>query len=339
MIEPEHQHRDETATHEMRLRGFLATHCRTLGIVAAALFVSGIYAYYALIIPPDTFVPETLLTIEEGSSLSLIASKLEQAGVVRSATTFQTLAAVSGNANRLQAGDYYFERPLTVFEVLDRVHRGDTGLTPIVITIPEGATSYEIARTFQESLARFDAATFLTLAREREGYLFPDTYRFFPNATAGQVLDAMEENFYNRIASVAEKINEFGRPLEEVVTMASLLEKEARRHETRQKVAGVLWNRVDIGMPLQVDAVFGYIHSTSTYHPLFSDLEVDSPYNTYKNVGLPPGPIANPGLSSIEAAVTPTSSDYLFYLTGRDGNMYYGRSYDDHLRNRRLYLD
>lgn len=322
-----------------RIRRFARTHTRELGIGAAALIAFFIFGYYAVIVPPDQFNPKTAFTIKEGASLSAIANELDEANIIRSSMSFRLIAAASGNANRLQAGEYYFERPLSVFEVLDRVSSGNTGLVPVNITVPEGATSYEIARTFERTLSQFDAAAFLALAHEREGYLFPDTYRFLPNATAQQVLDAMEANFYNRIESLTDQIREFGRPLEDVVTMASLLEKEARRHETRRTVAGVLWNRVDIGMPLQVDAVFGYIHATSTYHPLLEDLEVESPYNTYKNAGLPPGPIANPGLSSIEAAVTPTNSEYLFYLTGRDGNMYYGRTFDEHLRNRRRYLD
>ena len=118
--------------------------------------------------------------------------------------------------------------------------------------------------------------------------------------------------------------------------MASILEKEARKLETRKVIAGILWKRIEIGMPLQVDAVFGYIHATSTYSPTFEDLEVDSPYNTYTNRGLPPGPIGNPGLESIRAALEPTKTPYLYYLTGKDGFMYYAKTFDQHVANRRF---
>ncbi|MBP9816793.1 MAG: endolytic transglycosylase MltG, partial [Candidatus Pacebacteria bacterium] len=104
-------------------------------------------------------------------------------------------------------------------------------------------------------------------------------------------------------------------------------------------VSGILWNRIELGMPLQVDAVFGYIQDTQTYSPSFDDLEIESPYNTYRNKGLPPGPIANPGVNSILAAVTPTKTEYLYYLTGRDGKMYYAETFEAHKANRARYLD
>ena len=121
--------------------------------------------------------------------------------------------------------------------------------------------------------------------------------------------------------------------------MASLVEKEARTDANRRIVAGVLWNRLALGMPLQVDAVFGYIFDRDTYSPSFEDLKVDSPYNTYTHKGLPPGPISNPGLESIYAALYPTKTNYLYYLTGRDTLMHYAKTYAEHQANRRKYLD
>jgi UPF0755 protein len=123
-----------------------------------------------------------------------------------------------------------------------------------------------------------------------------------------------------------------------LVIMASLLEREAKTLADKRMVAGILWNRIKIGMPLQVDAVFGYIHDRATYSPSFDDLHVDSPYNTYLNKGLPPGPIDNPGLDSIIAAATPTKTSDLYYLTGSDGQMHYAKTFEQHKQNRALYL-
>jgi len=120
--------------------------------------------------------------------------------------------------------------------------------------------------------------------------------------------------------------------------MASILEKEARRSETRKAISGVLWNRIEIGMPLQVDAVFPYINGKNTFQLTYDDLEIDSPYNTYKYPGLPIGPIANPGLSSIQAAITPTESENLFYLSDYDGNTYFSQTFDQHKRYKAQYL-
>ena len=125
---------------------------------------------------------------------------------------------------------------------------------------------------------------------------------------------------------------------ERVVTMASILEKETKVGEDRAVVSGILWKRVSIGMALQVDAVFGYIHNTDTYHPSLDDLEVDSPYNTYRNPDLPPGPIGNPGIDALRAALSPVSSKYLYYLSGKDGTVHYAETFEGHKKNRELYL-
>jgi len=186
---------------------------------------------------------------------------------------------------------------------------------------------------------KFDPIAFLLLTEDKEGYLFPDTYQFPPNVTTPQVIDTLERTFYDRISGLENDIATFGHPIHEVVTMASLLEKEAWNEEDREYIAGVLWHRIDIGMPLQVDAVFGYIERTDTFNPTFSDLEIDSPYNTYKYKGLPPGPIGNPSLSALEAAVHPKTTDALFYLHGKDGMLRLAKTYEEHLVNRRRYLD
>lgn len=303
------------------------------------LAVLAFHAYTSWYRAPSAFPVGSVITIPEGVTLSQTAKWLERQQIVRSGHVLQGVVLLLEGERSIQAGDYYFSEELSVVEVAERLISGNYGLTPIRVTVPEGATTYEIADILTNSLGRFDAVTFLAKAREKEGYLFPDTYLFLPNVTTDHILEEMEDNFVTRVGEIEGDFASSTLSLQEVLTMASLLEKEARTTESRKMIAGILYNRLAIDMPLQVDAVFGYINGTNTYSPKFSDLEIDSPYNTYLYKGLPPGPIANPGIDSILAVLHPTPSDYIFYLTGRDGNMYYSETFEQHLRYKRAHLD
>lgn len=195
-----------------------------------------------------------------------------------------------------------------------------------------------MAEQIESALPDISAQEFSSVARQYEGYLFPDTYLFELTSTGPAIVKTMRENFDKKIAPLAASIAGSSHSLSDIVTMASLVEKEARTPEDRRIIAGILWKRLELGMPLQVDAVFGYIQNRDTYSPSFADLKIESPYNTYLHPGLPPGPIANPGFDSLEAVLHQTSSDYLYYLTGKDGNMYYAVTYATHLANQRKYL-
>lgn len=326
-----------------RLRGF----CRTSLLSAlrmyfplmlvSALILGSIAVYLFLYRSPSRFPVGSVVTIAEGASVRASAAQLKAMGVIRSPLLLRALVRFEGKAPII-AGDYFFSRPLSVREVVLKITKGDYGLVPVRVTIPEGATVFEIAELFEKKFGRFDKRVFLGLARDKEGYLFPDTYYFLPNVKAPEVVRTMQENFYKKIAGLSEELSMFKKPLGDIVTMASLLEKEAYTMETRQRIAGVLWNRVRIDMPLQVDAAFLYINGKNTYELTRADLATTSPYNTYKNRGLPPGPIANPGLESLRAALSPISSRYLFYLSDRYGNMYYAQTFEEHKDNKRLYV-
>lgn len=328
----------------MLLRGpklfgsFVSAHARAVGVVAALGLCLFVWLYYGVYQPPAFFPVRTILTIEEGSSLRDVADLLSRTELVHNKYVFMAYVTAQGGAERIQAGDYYFDRKLTMTEVAYAVTHGEFGLEPISITIPEGATTYQMAELFREELVRFDPAQFTTLATEKEGYLYPDTYEFRPNATTLDVLERLERTFYERLSTLEPQIATFGKPIHEIVTMASLLEKEAYDFDHKRTIAGVLWKRLEIGMPLQVDAVFGFIERRETFSPLYSDLEVESPYNTYKYPGLPPGPIGNPSLDSLRAAVEPVETDALFYLHGNDGRLHASRTYEEHLRNKSTYL-
>lgn len=304
---------------------------------ALIVLLIGFWAVFAN--APRDFPRGEVINIPAGVSAETIGRILAEEDVVDSAPLFELVARTFFDSKDLQAGDYIFEKKLSTFSIAKRLIDGTYGLTPVQVTFFEGMTVREMAERLHETLPHISAARFRAHAADLEGYLFPDTYSILPNATAADVVDMMRTEFENQIAPLEDDIAATGRSLHDIVTMASLIERESRTPETRRMVSGILWNRIEIGMALQVDAVFGYIYDTETFSPRFSDLEVDSPYNTYQNVGLPPGPIANPGFDSILAAINPTENEYLFYLTGRDGNFYYARTFDQHLSNRRLYLD
>jgi UPF0755 protein len=216
---------------------------------------------------------------------------------------------------------------------------GNFGLAYVRVTVPEGATAQDISALLTDELfPEIDEVVFVEKAKPYEGYLFPDTYLFLPTVSEDEVLFALRQNFNKKILTLEGELEAFGKPLSEVVTMASLLEKEARSMTVRQTIAGILWKRLEKNMLLQVDAVFGYIKGRPTYSPSFEDLEIDSPYNTYRNKGLPPGPIGNPGLDALLAAMTPEQTTYYFYLSDRQGNMHYSTTFEEHRANREKYL-
>lgn len=312
-------------------------------LLIVALTMSGLaFAYEAVQASyraPDPLPESILITIPDGSTLSDAAFILEDNNIIASAQLMEWIVLFQRGEQRIKAGDYYFEESISAGEAARRLLEGEFGLKPIRVTIPEGATTYQMADIFTKHLERFDTITFLERTKHMEGYLFPDTYFFMPNVTIEQVVDTMEQTLYERLETLEPLLASSTLTLHEVLTKASLLEREARWLEEKRIIAGILNNRLEIDMPLQVDAVFGYIFGRETFHPRYSHLEVDSPYNTYRNQGLPPGPIASPGIESIEAALTPIDSSYLFYLTGRDGNMYYSETYDRHLYYKATYLN
>lgn len=297
-------------------------------------------SYVFLIAPPSSFPTGNLIAVPEGSSAKEAGQLLEEQGVVRNGTAFSIAVTILGADRGVRAGDYLFKEPKDLFSVARAITTGAFGLEPIRIRIPEGATTKEMAKIYASQLQRFDAGRFEELAQPEEGFFFPDTYFFLPNATEDIVIKAMRQNFDTNIAQLAGEIDTFGKPLREVVIMASILEKEAFNHEDRRKIAGVLWRRIDIDMALQVDAAFLYSIGRATFTLTKDDLaNEDDPYNTYVHKGLPPGAIGSPSLSSLEAAVTPIDGGFLFYLADRNHVTYYSKTYAEHLRLKALYID
>lgn len=309
--------------------------------IAIGFFVLGALSiiHVLLLSAPEKFPVQSTVSIESGITLGEVATQFREGGIVRSELLLKVSVVLLGGDRNVMAGDYYMGVKESVFKIARRMTLGAFELDPVSISIPEGATIRDMAIIFGRRLPEFDSDRFISIAEDEEGYLFPDTYFFFPNTTDIQVIDVMRETFTQNIASIQEEIDAFGEPVEDVIVMASILEKEARRFETKKRISGVLWRRISISMPLQVDAVFPYIIGKNTFELTLEDLKNESPYNTYVHKGLPPAPIANPGLASILAAVTPIESNYLFYLADKNGITHYSATFEEHKRKKRLYLN
>jgi UPF0755 protein len=301
------------------------------GTIACAL-------YLFVIRPPDNFPTGELVTVPAGESVPAIAATLQANGVIRSPLAFRVISKLLGEDRQLHAGDYLFKEPKDVFSITKAIAIGAYGLEPFRIRVPEGATIKEMASIFSAILPRFDRAQFLAHAQKMEGYLFPDTYFFLPNVTADTVIQTMRQNFDTHEAVIDAELKTSGKPLADIVIMASILEREARNYQDRQMIAGVLWRRMRLGMPLQTDATFLYTIGKGSAQLTIADLASDSPYNTYTHKGLPPTPIGSPSLSSLEAAATPIDKGYLFYLADSNGVTHFSKTYAGQQQNERIYL-
>lgn len=287
---------------------------------------------------PAQFPVNDMVNIPEGVSVETAGQILENRKIVRSKSTFTILTTIFGDGH-IQAGGYLFDRRENVYEVAMRLTMGKHNLQSVKITFPEGTTVAEMAELCTKYLKECSKDEFIKISLPIEGYLFPDTYFFWENADAEIVISMMSATHKQKIATLDKEIRLFGKPVEQVVIMASILEKEARKYEDMQKVSSVLWKRIELGMPLQVDATLDYALNKNTYELTLKDLATTSPFNTYKYKGLPPAPIANPGIDSLRAAISPTPTKYLYYLTDRSGNFYYAENHDKHLVNKRRYIN
>ncbi len=205
------------------------------------------------------------------------------------------------------------------------------------VTVPEGFNVRQIARRLEEA-GLFPAEDFIKLAQQEEGFLFPDTYEFYGHALPRDVILKMKENFDRKLSPYLPEAEREGRTLREIIIMASLLEEEVHGEADRKTVAGILWKRLDEKAALRVDATLTYLTGKTSAELTDRDLKLDSPYNTYLYPGLPAGPISNPGLETIKAALYPAASPYWYYLSDQGGQIRYARDFEEHKQNRLKYL-
>lgn len=306
-----------------------------VGFVGTVALLSSVVVF-VISRPPEQFPVNTYIEIEAGN-FDEVGAFLESKYIIRSAFWFKVVARLTGNAS-LKAGLYSFEKPLYTYSVLQRVSDGFTNVEYVRITIPEGLSVEQIAEVAHKALPGFSTKKFIIAAKQKEGYLFPETYLVLPNITEDELIRMMSDTYKRKTRSLQSEIAAFGKPERDIVIMASILEEEGNTTESRQMISDILWRRIKIGMPLQVDATFLYINGKKTFDLTKEDLRSTSPYNTYMYKGLPPGPISNPGLDSLQASLRPTKSEYWYYLSDKNGGMHYAETYNEHLENKARYL-
>jgi UPF0755 protein len=296
---------------------------------------------------------EKVFIVSSGQGIRAISDNLEKEGLIKNSLVFKIQAVLSGKYKQLQAGTYLINSCEKATDIISRMSWGD--VVQLKVTIIEGWNLNQIAEHLEEKEI-VSKQEFLTAAKEDfkqefpflsdkpdgstlEGYLFPDTYSFPLDVTPQEVVKAFLVNFDAKVSDeLKEAIQEQNKSLFEIIVKASLIEKEVRTYQDKELVSGIIDKRIKINMPLQIDATIAYITGKRTTRISISETQIDSPYNTYKYRGLPIGPIANPGLESIKAAVFPKESDYLFYLSKPDGETVFSRNLEEHNIAKNKYL-
>lgn len=276
--------------------------------------------------------------IIKGSSASSIGNKLQSAGLIKSSLAFRIYLQFTGQAKKIQTGEFRLSPSFNLFQVVDQLSRGPI---EIWVTVPEGLRREEIAGRFASNLDRDQAFVneFLDSSKGKEGYLFPDTYLFPKDASASAVVAKMARTFDAKTADLIQTGSSLSS--KDLVTLASLIERETKGDAERPVVAGIILNRLNAGWPLQIDASVQYVAgNASNWWPILTkaDLQINSPYNSYKFTGLPPSPIASPGITSIKAAYNPEANDYWYYIHDNSGVIHYAKTLDEHNANIRTYL-
>lgn len=300
------------------------------------------------------------IVIDEGKSVDAIARQLVAEGIINSARWLKVYVWVHRKSNALQAGQHDLQQQSSIKDVVRRLVGDEVGVVNEVrVIIPEGLTSGAMLEIFRDqgmTAKNFEdavASTYITnlpeiffAGRPRdtswEGYLFPDTYNFYTNAEGEEIVEKMVRNFATQLederhAAIQAQASDLN--FYEIITLASIIEKELKTPEERRIGAGIFLRRLNDHYPLESDATINFITGKRTTQPSNKDLGVDSQYNTYKYIGLPPGPIANPGLDAIDAVLRPTQTDYYFFLTTPEpeGRAIFSKTFDEHLQNKAQY--
>lgn len=327
------------------------------------------FIFQAFFIPKDLSDNEDkLFLVERGQNLFEIAQKLEQEGIIRSRFFFDFYVILKINQSKLQAGGYFLNPSMSVVKIADKIITGDTAKN--TITIPEGWNLRDIAWYFENKgmfqaeelfelvgfpLINYSINTDLPKPKDfssdydflkykpknisLEGYLFPDTYEIVYSEELEGIVKKMLNNFDKKLSqSLRNEIEKQGKTIFEIITMSSLIEKEVQNLNDKKIVSGILWKRMENKIGLHVDATITYITGKKSTRVSKQETEIDSLYNTYKYRGLPLGPICNPGIESILAAVYPENSDYWYYLSTPEGETIFSKTLEEHNIAKAKYL-
>lgn len=292
---------------------------------------------------------KVIFKVEKGQSAETIANNLVSEGLIENPFIFRLYVFFAVSQYALKTGEYELSPAMSIREIADVIVLG--GVNEILVTIPEGFSLKQIEERLVSAgliksgqLVSFKYSDNISpilsdkpKSASLEGYLFPDSYRFFKDADPSDIIGKMIDNLDKKLApDLKLSIKNSGYTTYEILTMASLVEKEIKNETDGSTVAGILWKRLEAKVPLQVDATLIYI--TGRNEIFQADKKINSPYNTYYYRGLPKGPIANPGLSAIKAAIFPKSSPYWYYLSAKDGSTIFSKTLEEHNRNKTTYL-
>jgi UPF0755 protein len=296
--------------------------------------------------------------IKQGQSVKEISGQLEKDKLITGSDFFRIYLWQNNLGSRLKAGTYEISPSMTIAQIVKIFTGGEIGLksneTRVIVT--EGFSNSEIFDALKKAdaisgdesfddvsidFSKYDFLADKPATSGLQGYLFPDTYNFFKGSALEDVTEKMLDNFDKKLTpSMRMEIKRQGKSVYDVLILASIVEKEAGNKEEMPTIAGIFYNRLEIGQPLQSDATVNYVTKAGRAMPTGDDLAVDSPFNTYKYKDLPPEPICNPGIEAIKAAIYPEKTDYLYFLTTQDGekNTYFSKTYAEHLQNKAKYL-
>ena len=325
---------------------FRAHKIHIIALLAASFFVGWIGF---LIVRSSLDAPKEIV-IKEGEGVYAIADILKKNGVIENKFVFVAYTLVTGNEKKLQAGRYIFKPGVIIPDIVHSMASGFAETDDFIVTIPEGFNVWEIDKRLTD-FGLITEGEFAKKYQPQEGEFFPDTYRF---SRTGETADTIAEKIKNHLNLKFKELSLVfsSLVLRDTLTRASILEKEARREEDMRLVAGVIRNRLAKKMPLEIDATVSYgaclrkaiagnfrKDCDVSQVPVGAEIKIDSPYNSYRRTGLPPGPIANPGTGAIQAVLNPKQSDYLYYLSTRDGSrLIFSKTSAEHAANRRKYL-
>ncbi|MFA6297179.1 MAG: endolytic transglycosylase MltG [Candidatus Paceibacterota bacterium] len=285
--------------------------------LGAVIFVTVLilsFFYYFFISSPSQFNSTTFF-VAPGQSLVTVAENMESSHIVRSRVALQEIVVLMGKGRNVVSGEYLFDKKANLFTVAYRITKGDFRIPQPKVVIPEGSTNEQIAVLIKKTFSDFDTDAFLSISQTKQGFLFPDTY-FFLSTSTKDIVSILTDTFDSKVRVLQSEALNDGKNWNDIVKMASILEKEANNATDFKLVSGILWKRIEIKMPLQVD----------------------SATSTYKVKGLPELSISNPGLDALDASLHPLPSSYLYYLTGKDGKMHYAETFDIHKKNIEQYL-
>jgi len=306
-------------------------------LVIAIIFI--IYIVYQLNSPAGNFTTDQtiIFVVDEGEGMEQVTDKLKEEGLLRNKWVFYYYIWLQRKTGKLQAGTYGLNPSMTVSQIVNKIIKGDVEKNWIAVTIPEGWRNYQIEKRLINSGAIKSGEK---LSEDLEGFLFPDTYYFYKNSSIKDVIERMQNNFDRKVTEEMKKeIEKQGKTLYEIIIMASVIEKEVYNLEDMAIVSSVFWNRVEDNYPLESCATIAYVLGIDKWRYSIEDTKIESPYNTYRNVGLPPTPINNPGLNAIRAAIYPAKTDYYFFLSAPDGTTIFSKTLEEHNANKRKYLD